>query len=393
MTADMTTDWLERYTRKPWQIGLWAFFFTMPVWSSLLGRLLKGKWWFNDFDALICGADHLRRGLSPYSLAPVCEGLNPAPYVYAPQVGQAFAPLLDALGFSGLKALYAIALLAVLGFTFWFILIRKWPRIPLIWRLLGFGILTGSSIASGNIGLMLHGLILIAALNLHRSVLPFVLMVLLAACIKPFLLTYMIVLMFTEQPLRTRLLQTAAASLTGAGLVAALLLSAPYAAEWSALRDSIVAQEQSGMSWFSWMNALGLDTYAPLSLGGLVVYLALTTLCGLSIAERSGASRTERILIGLTFALLLNPRLMDYDLLLMPLGMALIVTLSLSAGTQAFRLISLSYLGLSILFLILRMADISGIAPDSLAILAYVLLSYTLAYLQRRQDFSAPAPR
>lgn len=389
----MTKDWLERYASKPWQIGLWAFFFTMPVWSSLLGRLVKGKWWFNDFDALICGADHLRRGLSPYSLTPVCDGLNPAPYVYAPQIGQAFAPLLDALGFSGLKTVYAIALLAVLGFTFWFILIRKWPRVPLIWRLLGFGVLTGSSVASGNIGLMLHGLILIAALNLHRSLIPFVLMVLLAACVKPFLLTYMIVLMFTEQPFRTRLLQTAAASLTGVSLVATLFLTAPYAAEWSALRDSIVAQEQSGMSWFSWINALGFDTYSPVSLGGLVIYLGLTSLCGLMIAESSGANRTERILIGLTFALLLNPRLMDYDLLLMPLGMALIVALSVSTGTKAFRMISAAYLCLSTLFLILRMADISGYAPDSIIVLTYVLLNYTLAYLQRRQRINALTSR
>lgn len=389
----MMTNVLERYTRKPWQISLWAFFFTMPVWSSLLGRLVKGKWWFNDFDALICGADHLRRGLSPYSLAPVCEGLNPAPYVYAPQIGQAFAPLLEMLGFSGLKALYALALLAVLGFSFWFILIRKWPRVPLVWRLLGFGVLTGSSIASGNIGLMLHGLILIAALNLHRSLIPFVIIVLLAACIKPFLLTYMIVLMFTEQPFRARLVQTAAATMVGAALVAALFLNAPYAAEWSALRDSIVAQEQSGMSWFSWINALGFNTYSPLSLGGLVIYLALTSLCGLIIAERSGADRTERIIIGLTFALLLNPRLMDYDLLLMPLGMAVIVALSASAGTKPFRLISLSYLALSALCLVLRMADISGYAPDSVAVLAYVLLAYTLAFLQRRQSFIIPPSR
>jgi len=376
----------EPHPSKLWHTGLWAFFFTMPVWSSLLGRLLKGKWWFNDFDALLCGADYLRRGLSPYSLEPVCAGLNPAPYVYAPQIGQMLPPLVGWLGFSGLKSLYAIVLLAVLGFMFWFILIRPWPRVPLMWRLPGFGVLTGSSIASGNIGLLLHGLILIAALNLHRSIVPFVLLVVLAACVKPFLLTYMIVLMFTQKPLTTRLWQTAAAGLAGAGMVAALYLSAPYAADWAALRDSVVAQSQSGMSWFGWMNALGLATYSPLSLGGLVIYLAITSLCGLWIAERSGADRTERLVIGLTFALLLNPRLMDYDLLLLPLGMALLVNLSVSN-----RLIRRVYLGLSSLWLILRMADMAGLAPDRLAIFACLCLGYALAYMSRRQAFPAPA--
>ncbi|ESQ80458.1 hypothetical protein [Asticcacaulis sp. YBE204] len=380
-------DWLSKRAQKPWQVGLWAFFLTLPVWSSLLGRLTKGKWWFNDFDALICGADHLRRGLSPYSLEPVCEGLKPAPYVYAPQVGKALVPLIEMFGLGGLKAGYAVVLIALIAFTFWFALIKKWPGVPLIWRVLGFGLLTGSSIASGNIGLFFHALLLIAALNIKRSIWPFLALVLIGAVIKPFLLTYLIVPMLLDRPLWQRLAISVPAAIAGIAVVGLTFATAgPLSVEWHALMSSVVVNEQTGMSWFGWMDALGITTTSPLSFIGLLVILIALSLAGIVIAELSEASDLERTVMGVTLAILLSPRVMDYDLLIVPLGMALLVMASQRLSSRAFTLTSRFYVGTSLLWLILRMADIEGVSPDKFATLSYVLFWFLLAVIWMRTD-------
>ncbi|MFT3998257.1 MAG: glycosyltransferase 87 family protein, partial [Asticcacaulis sp.] len=236
--------------------ALTAFFvalFTMPVWSSLLGRLVKGKWWLNDFDSLICGADHIRRGLSPYALQPVCDGINPAPFVYPPSIAAFFAPLTAALSFDQLRLIYALLLIPVVALSVWYVFVKAFPDMSLRWRVLGCAILTGSSLASGNISLILHGLILLSALCLNRHRWPFLIAVIAAAFIKPVLLTYLVVLLYQERKLLSRALFTVIGA--AGGIIAFLIASHGSGAlhdEWLMRMDQIVLTQQPGISFFAW---------------------------------------------------------------------------------------------------------------------------------------------
>src|SRR6185312_9638692 len=106
---------VDRLTARPWMAGLFAFVFLFPILGNVISRLTrKHGWWLNDYDALICGAHSVGLGQSPYSLNPMCDGLRPAPFVYAPQVGAFFAPLVDGLGFAGARWVYLIPLVPAL---------------------------------------------------------------------------------------------------------------------------------------------------------------------------------------------------------------------------------------------------------------------------------------
>ncbi|GGZ36929.1 hypothetical protein [Asticcacaulis endophyticus] len=349
-----------------------VFFFTLPVTSSLIGRLTKGKWWLNDFDALLCGADHIRRGLSPYDLAPMCEGLKPAAYVYAPQVGKALIPVIEAIGLDGARLAYAALLIPLILLMAWYSLGKRFDHVPLRLRVLGCGLLTGSSIASGNIGLFLHGVILLAALGLHKSRWPFLLAVVCASAIKPTLLTYLIVLIYQDKPIISRLGFSSLGAITGLAVVASIFATAgPLYDVWQARIAEIVVSEQAGMSFFAWAAAAGLGASSPFTLAGYVLFAVVMAVCGWFIAEHAGATRDERILLGLGMALLLNPRLMDYDLLILPAVMALVVSLSRTLGDKTLHWVSLSFVIVSFATLMLRMADIEGWSPDAFAVLAY----------------------
>jgi hypothetical protein len=373
--------WIEtRFERhRAFRYAVIFFAFYAPL-TYILGRLAKGKGWLNDFDAFLCGGDYVRRGLSPYDLHPVCEGLNPAPYVYAPQWAQGLAPLIDTFGIMPLKVVYAVIYIAGLALLFWYGLKSAAPRLPKTVRLMAFAILTGSSIQSGNLGIMCHVVILAAALQLERRRWPFVICVVLTSLLKPVLLTYLIVLLLQDRPLRSRLLFAATGAIAGlAGAWLMLKGAGPLGPQWEAMLQALVISDQPGSGFFGWLDWVGLSGSSIVGIALFAIYFIAMIGAGLLIAELATTSARERLILGPGMAALLNPRLMDYDMLGLPLSLALLPVFAIGLPDRVNRLVRNGFVGIYLVCLVLNLLVLKGLKPAPFAILLMAALVLIIA--------------
>lgn len=351
----------------------WGAVCTLPLISGLLGRLIKQKPWFVDFDAIACAGITLSQGGNPYSLSPACEGLRPAVFVYAPVIAESLSAVVMFMGLEGFRAAYILLwLMSLTGIGFY-----VWKSNDQDWRLKlpVFALLTGGSLASGNIALLLHGLILAAALTLPRRVSPFILAVTVAALIKPTLLTYLIVLAYLDKPLRWRIGTLAAGTLSG--LAGYALISTGHSdlhSHWHTALDQVVLSQQPGISFFSWIDAAGLGHTALPALIGLGLFMITLSLSGLALAELGRVGPSGRLAIGLGMAQLLNPRLMDYDLLLVIPLLVTAVSLSQATGRTWARYSLLTLNGFMTSVLILNMLDAPPVMPVPLGVFGLSLM-------------------
>lgn len=306
--------WRRRTTRVG--LGLALVLFGAPALSGLLGRLLKESAWLNDWNALVCGAIHANAGVALYGTE--CEGIRGAPYVYAPWVARALAPVLDAIGQSALNLIYAPLLAASMLLLAWMGFVRPlagsdWrDRIPFL------ALLTGSALACGNISYPLHGLIAAAALFLPRRRVLFIAAVAAACAVKPMFATFLCVLLLEERPLHRRVLTGLWAGLVCVGIAAAIIwFAGAERALWTAsIEVTVLDQLSQSVGFFGWWTYFG----APPNLAmyaAYILYAAAMLSAAYFIVERGALDTTARIAFGLGLAGLLNPRLMDYDLLLL----------------------------------------------------------------------------
>lgn len=350
MSSDAPKDavgLVGRLTARPWMAFLFAVVFLFPILGNIISRLTrKHGWWLNDYDALICGAHSIGLGQSPYSLAPACGGLRPAPFVYAPQVGAVFAPLANGLGFAGARWAYLVALLPALFILIWFALKHALPKAPFWLRLMTFAAINGSVYACGNIGLVLHALLIAAALNLKRTRWLFVAAVLLGALVKPVFLTYLIVLLMEERRAGSRFRDFAISAALGLGAVAWLVLDAGrFGPAWRAILNAVVIQQQPGIGLFSYTSLIGFPAASPLAQVLYVSFAMVIAACGLILAEWSGFDADERVALGIGVAQLLNPRPMDYDLMCLTPAVVLVVMQARAFGPRTFAWVSWIFSG------------------------------------------------
>ncbi len=338
---------VRRLTARTWMAGLFGFVFLFPILGNVISRLTrKHGWWLNDYDALICGAHSVGLGQSPYSLTPVCDGIRPAPFVYAPQVGEVFAPLVNGLGFAGARWVFLIALLPALAVLVWFGLYKALPKAPFWLRLMTFAAINGSVLACGNIGLVLHALVIAAALNIPRARWPFVVAVILGALVKPVFLTYLIVLLLEKRPLGLRLRDFGLSAALGLAAVAWLMLDAgPFGAAWHATLNAIVIQQQPGIGLFSYTSLVGFPAASPVAQLLYVPFAAVIAFSGLVLAEWGEFDAGERVVLGMGVAQLLNPRLMDYDLFVLTPAVVMIVMQAKAFGPKVFTWVSWAFAG------------------------------------------------
>jgi len=324
---------------------LFHLIFLFPILGAVISRLSRHRHLLNDYDALACGAWSLAHRVSPYARHPVCPGLDPAAYVYAPQVGLAFRPFIEVFGLEGSRLAWLILLLPAMGVLIWYALWKALPRAPYALRLMSLAAIAGSMVTCGNAGFVLNGLIVLCALNLKKARYPFIITVLLSALIKPMMLTWLFVLMADDRSWTSRLIATGVSAVIGAAIVGWMMMSAgPWASQWHALMGTIL-HEQPGVAFFSYSNLLGLDPTSPVTLALLAMFMGVLAVSGLILAEGTGLSHDERMVLGIGMAQLLNPRLMDYDMLTLAPFAALLVVLSKDCGQRAFAWMSSVFAG------------------------------------------------
>ncbi|WP_443747314.1 hypothetical protein [Asticcacaulis solisilvae] len=359
--------------------------FLFPILGAVLSRLGKHRHLLNDYDALACGAWSLARGLSPYARHPVCPGLDPAAYVYAPQVGLAFRPFIEAFGLEGSRLVWLIPLVPMMGVLIWYALFKAMPRAPYALRLMSLAAIAGSMVTCGNAGFVLNGLIVLCALNLKRSQYPFIIAVLLAAMIKPAMLTWLFVLMVDDRRWLSRIAATAVAAVAGLAIVGWMMTTAgPLTPQWHALLGTIL-HEQPGVAFFSYSNLIGLDPGSPLTLVLLALFMGVLALSGLVLAEGAGLSRDERIVLGIGMAQLLNPRLMDYDMLTLAPFVALLVMLAKDHGSRAYSWMSWVFAGTLIGCVATNIVELPLLHRAPVTVFVYCGMTVALALLTLRR--------
>ena len=379
---------VRRVTRRTWMTILFGLVFLFPTLGNLASRITRHGKWLNDYDAVACAAHMLAQGQSPYSLHPVCAGLHPSAYVYAPQVAGAFAPFVNFFGSTGSQLAYLLLLVPATALILWYMLAKPFPNAPWQFRLMTMVAINGSAIICGNIGFLLHGLVIAGALMIRRSRIPFIAAVALGAMVKPVFLTYLIVLAYEDRKLWMRALTLCAGAIVGLAAVAWIMLTAgPLGAAWHASLSSVVMHDHPGISFLAFASAVGLGTQSPVTIGLLVVFAVAMAVAGFILAEWSDLNAEERVMVGLGVALLINPRLSDYDMYMLAPFVATVVMLARPMGEKTFAWVSWIFAGTMIFGVLQNMIELNALPRAPITIFVYCGLTlYVAARIAQRHE-------
>ncbi len=347
VTVDIL-DRLQAWTRNRFVMAGLAVACFEPAIGSSIARLMHHARWFSDWETVVCAAHALGAGQNPYAAHLACPGLDPEPYVYAPQIARAFEPLVGWLGIDGLRTVGLCVIVPAMLALFWYVVVRPFRHAPLPARLLGFAAVRGSTVSTGNIGFAMQALVVWTRLA-FRARWPFVAAVIAGALIKPIFLANLLVLLVEDRPIRERMRAFALSALAGLVAVGAVMLTAgPLFGDWTAALHDVVLTQQPGVGFAKLAAFIGLNGGGLVSLGLYAVLSAALTGAVVAIAEWGALAGDERVLLGLGLAQLINPRLNDYDLYLLFPALALAVFAVQARYPAVFRRLGWLYLALTL---------------------------------------------
>ena len=337
---------------RPWLKWL-LLLFALPPALGLIGRLIKGGWWLNDFDAVACGAWRLAHTLPLYATGLACPGGRPAPYVYLPPLAQMLAPLAQSPTVSGLRLVYGLAYAVIVAWLLFTLYgksrLGRFSPVPLL------VMVTGSSISCGNLAAPCHALVLAAALLRKRRSIWLIAAILAAAVVKPIFLCYLLIFVLEDAPIRVRAQRFLAAVALAAGLGAILYWrDAEALVQWRSSLDHVVFGWQTGVGFLDAVAHLGLRADQPVTQALWIAFAALLTLAGIAFAELRRLDSRARLMLAVALAQLCNPRLMDYDLIMLGPGVALIAR---AASPDLRRPLWLALVSMCSLLLLLNLAE------------------------------------
>lgn len=322
---------------------LFVAFCLYPVIAGLYYMFTHHSWMLMDIDAVLCGARTLGSGHSPYAIhPPVCAGVRPAAYVYAPQIARLFYPLVKAMGVPGARALFIWLLLAPATlFLLWFALIKKFPGIPFQYRFLAFAALTAMTFVCANVGIVMHALVLASLLLFPKTRWPFTAVVLMCACVKPTFIAYFVIFLLADEALWRRAFAFSWRVAAGAGVAYLMVLTdGHYGKAWQKTLHSVTMARQVGMGWFELTNfVFHVPGPSHLNVELAIGFMAVMVLAGMAIAQWCDLDRDERLVLGMGLVPLMTPRLLDYDMILIVPYAALLMACVHRKGGKALTVI------------------------------------------------------
>jgi hypothetical protein len=328
---------IERVARAP--MWLLTLLFLPPLAVTLVVHLFDGYWWWRDFDAVLCAGLRAAKGLPIYAAHPSCPGLQPADYVYPPQIARLAAVVVGRVPVTELRAGFVAIQAVVVLWLGWLMLARPLANLTQRARIPALGIVDGGNVACGNIAIACHALVAASLLAFKRSRASFIVAVALISVIKPVYATYLVVLLLDKAPWRTRLLRGAAAALALAiaGVVVWRTAGAGELLAWQDALHRVVVHGKPGGGLLGLIARAGLPSQGLFPLAAFALYAGLMTLSGLAIVESKsvGFSADERWLFGLGLAMLINPRPLGYDFVVLAPAIAMT---GLAAGEVSPRL-------------------------------------------------------
>jgi hypothetical protein len=359
--------------------------------SGISSRLFKGwPYFFCDFQSVACAGRAALAGVDIYTAQdmPICKGLEAKPYIYIPAVADASGWVTSMIGGPAFFWAYVTVFVCALGYLLWILVMDKSAPAPLSARLLGLGMVTGSGVAWGNFAVVLHALVALASRVAYRAPLVFVAAVASAAAMKPTFAAYLFVFLLAPWPAWKRLAWAGGgAAVAMAPLALFILGGGPEVDTWRRAAEGMVLDVQLGDGAFGVGFLLGVDAREPVMFLGYAVFAAVVIASCLQLVERMRPSNADRIWLGLSAAVLIDPRFQSYDVFLLAPGAIVaarsIAGLDASASRTCLRIVTC---GLAAA-LVMNVLDLAEYANKT----AFLCMSLTLAAAAVRSLFPASA--
>ena len=310
-----------------------VWLFVLPPALGVAAKLMRSKLWFTDYEAVACAGQKALTGQPIYDLNLACPGMHAASFVYLPGVAQAAGALQSLFSLSGFFLLY-LGLYLIATAALVLAPLRLAPVSDARAQIPFLSFLSGSAFMGGNIAVLLHGGVLLAALAWLESA-PWLLIavIVLAAWVKPVFLTYLALVLLTDLPWRKRLGMMVCG--VAAGLAPCLIFTlngGDLAQQWMSLLSHFVYDETPGRAWFGWLQLAGFEPASLAAKIGYILYAGALTGAGLALARMLELTRRERLWLGFSLAVLLIPRLMSEDVFLLGPGLLIVASRATAAG-------------------------------------------------------------
>jgi hypothetical protein len=384
-----------------WKLFALSALFWLPTLSGVISRAIKQSNWFGDYQAVACAAEKHLLGQPMYDVNLACPDMHAAMFIYHPWVAQAFSYPLAELGQRGLMMVYApLFVIAVLSLL-WIMIGRGGTGAR--YRRAWFGaFMTGSAIYWGNVAVVLHAFIGVAATILRRWPIVLVFAIALAMIVKPLFATFAMVFLLARWPLWKRVGYAALTILLGLAPAAYLFWQGgPYAEQWSELVTYVIYEDRPGEAFLGWMSVLGATMDSTAVKVGYLGYGVVMTLAGLALAEGLELNDDDRALLGLSLGILVNPRLMSQDYWLLGPGLIAMATVLSARAPGAGKWVMRALLWLCVLVLVGNLADLADYTGRivtfglALTVIAAALWTVTSGHTKLATVWSAllvPAP-
>ena len=320
-----------------------------------------------DLDAVSCAGVAVNTGQPIYSAKLVCPGATPTSFVYTPPVAQIVALFERQYGVTTFDALYG-AVFCVVIFLVGRALLAEDRH--LITRAPFLTVLSSSLLRSGNLSIVLHGLLLVARRRLAAWPVALALVVILGGVAKPPFAVYAALLLFLDRPVWQRLALALVAA-TGPALYCIYFRTAQpelFGQWWHLVNYYGLTVERGagflglpGVSSITWLPELAV-LYAG--------YAALIIGAGLILARRLG-SEADRLALGIAVCLLLYPRLRGYDLYTLPVGMGVALSTFRGIGRATPSHLAWAVGATMVIFTIIggRAGNVFAVRADALLLL------------------------
>ncbi len=350
-----------------------ALLMLLPFLIGTVKEFLKpAKWaWFQDFDAVSCSGVAVNTGQPIYSGGLVCPGASPTSFVYTPVVAHVVAAFERHFGTSFFAALYGAAFCVVVVMVGRALLAEDRHLAARAPFLAG---MSASLLHSGNLSIILHGVLLVARRRLAAWPLVLAGVVMLAGMVKPPFTVYAALLLFLDRPVWQRLALAALAGAVPAAYDLDFRITQPALfAQWLHL-ISFYGLEAARGAGFLGLPGVSSITWIPGLAALYAIYAALMIGAGLALARWRLEFEADRLALGIAVCLLLYPRLRGYDLYTLPAGMAVAVS-----TFRGFGRVTPKHLAWAVGVVMVVFAVIGGAAGTLMAIRADIVLLLGLA--------------
>lgn len=386
---------------KGWRVnGQVRFACLLPLAFGVLAKLRHPEGLFSEYRTVACAGLHANAGDGFYSRTLTCAGEHVPSFVYLPDIARIAGGVIRLVGEPGLLLVYlCLTILSVAALIsvplFSAVVPGHWQdRLPFA------SLVAGGAVLVGNIAVILHGAILVAALVFETAPWVLIAAVVAAAWVKPVFLTALAIPLVADLPWRRKVI------MIGVGAVLGLLPTVVFAAtggslarQWLDLLSYFVCDVTPGKGLLGWLQWLGVNGRSPVAQVVWLGFAAALVGSGLLLPKVLRLTPTERIWLGLAVATLLIPRIMAEDVFLVGPGLLAVARaarrlLPVSAAFEAPALRG----GVGILHGLCAVALLGGLTDTGdicvpLALLGFSLYLLFVGQIAARQWVAAILPQ